>query len=44
MCIVADDINDVSKTKIASFHVAYSLDDGKTIIPSHGANISFPNA
>lgn len=34
MCIVADDIVDVSKTRIASFHVAYSVDNGKTILPS----------
>jgi hypothetical protein len=44
MCIVADDIKDVSKTKIASFHVAYTLDDGKTIIPSqlivYSANVN----
>lgn len=34
MCIIADSVNDVSKTKIASFHVAYTMDGGKTIIPS----------
>jgi hypothetical protein len=44
MCIIADSVRDVSKTNIASFHVAYSIDDnktneigqpyGKTIIPS----------
>lgn len=34
MCIVADDVIDVSKTKIASFHVAYSMDNGQTVIPS----------
>lgn len=34
MCICADTVNDISKTKIASFHVGYSLDSGKTIIPS----------
>ena len=34
MCIEADSVNDVSKTKIASFHVAYTLDNGVTIIPS----------
>lgn len=34
MCIVADEVRDVSKTKIASFHVAFTLDDSKTIIPS----------
>lgn len=34
MCIVADSVKDVSKTKIASFHTAYTLDGGKNIIPS----------
>lgn len=34
MCIVADSVKDVSNTKIASFHVAYSLDDKQTIIPA----------
>lgn len=34
MCIVADNVREVSKTKIASFHAAYSLDGGKTIIPA----------
>lgn len=34
MCIVADNIKNVSKTKIASFHVAYTLDGGRTIIPA----------
>lgn len=34
MCIVADSVNDVSKTKIASFHVGYSLDDKKTVLPA----------
>ncbi|XWV25701.1 hypothetical protein QJ857_gp0026 [Tupanvirus soda lake] len=34
MCIVADSVKDVSNTKIASFHGAYTLDDGKTIIPA----------
>lgn len=32
MCIVADSVKDVSKTKIAAFHVGYSL-DGTNIIP-----------
>lgn len=34
MCIVADSVKDIQKTKIASFHVAYSFDDGKTLIPA----------
>lgn len=34
MCIVADDVNDISSTKIACFHVAYKLDNGPDIIPS----------
>lgn len=34
MCIVADSVKDVSKTKIASFHTGYTLDGGATIIPS----------
>lgn len=34
MCIVADSVDDVSKTKIASFRVAYTLDNGKTVVPS----------
>jgi hypothetical protein len=34
MCIIADSVGDVSKTRIASFHTAYTLDGGKTIIPS----------
>lgn len=34
MCIVADSIKNISKTKIASFHVAYTLDNGKTIKPA----------
>ena len=34
MCIVADSVKDVSKTKIASLHAAYTLDDGQTIIPA----------
>lgn len=33
MCIVADDVNDVSKTKIGTFHVGYSLKKGD-IIPA----------
>lgn len=31
MCIVADSVNDVSKTQIASFHVGYSLEKGDII-------------
>jgi hypothetical protein len=34
MCIIADNVKNVSRTKIASFHVAYTLDNGKTIIPA----------
>lgn len=34
MCIVADSVEDISKTRIASFHVAYTLDNSKTIIPA----------
>lgn len=34
MCIIADNVKDVSKTKIASFHTGYTLDGGKTILPS----------
>ena len=34
MCIVADSVNDVSKTKIASFHTGYALDGGQTVIPA----------
>lgn len=33
MCIIADNVKDVSETKIASFHVAYSLDNAITILP-----------
>ena len=34
MCIIADDVKFVGNTKIASFHVAYSLDGGRTVVPS----------
>lgn len=34
MCIVTDSVNDVSNTKIATFHIAYSFDNGITIKPS----------
>ena len=44
MCIVADRVKDVSKTKIASFHVGYSFDEGKNIIPAqlivYSANVN----
>lgn len=33
MCIVADNVKDVSETKIASFHIAYSLDGGVSLLP-----------
>jgi hypothetical protein len=46
MCIVADKVDDVSKTKIASFHVAYKFDDTKTIVPAqlvvYSANVESP--
>jgi hypothetical protein len=34
MCIVADSVSDVSKTKIASFSVAYSLNGDRNMIPA----------
>ncbi|AAV50890.1 hypothetical protein [Acanthamoeba castellanii mimivirus] len=34
MCIIADSVKNVSNTKIASFHVAYSVDNNKNMIPS----------
>lgn len=34
MCIIASEVNDVSQTKIISFNVGYSYDNGKTIVPS----------
>jgi|SRR5579872_763027 len=34
MCIIADDVKQVEKTKIVSFQTAYTLDGGKTIIPA----------
>ena len=34
MCIIADSIKDVSKTKIACMQTAYSFDNGQTIIPA----------
>ncbi|AFX92856.1 hypothetical protein CE11_00830 [Megavirus courdo11] len=43
MCIVADKVNNVSETKIASFHVAYKLDGDTEVVPSqlvvYAANI-----
>ena len=51
MCIVANEVEDVSNTKIISFNVGYSYDNGKTVTPSqlviYGAdidNISKSNA
>jgi len=34
MCIVADSVKNISKTKIASMHIAYTLDSGITVIPA----------
>ncbi len=34
MCILADSIKNISKTKIASLQTAYSFDNGKTISPA----------
>ena len=43
MCIIADDVKEVSKTKIVSMQTAYTLDNGQTIIPAqlviYSANI-----
>ena len=35
MCIVADEVEDVSKTKIVSFHVGYSYDNAQTVVPGN---------
>ncbi|AVL95052.1 hypothetical protein ma666 [Moumouvirus australiensis] len=43
MCIVADEVDDVSSTKIASFHIAYKLENSPEVIPAqlivYAANI-----
>ncbi|AGF85058.1 hypothetical protein QJ854_gp724 [Moumouvirus goulette] len=43
MCIVADEVNNVSSTKIASFHVAYKIENSDQVIPAqltiYAANI-----
>lgn len=43
MCIIADNVKEVSKTKIVSIQAAYTLDNGQTIIPAqlviYSANI-----
>lgn len=43
MCIIADNVNNVSKTKIACMHVGFSFDGGKNVIPGqltvYSANI-----
>ena len=43
MCIIADNVKEVSKTKIVSMQTAYTLDNGQTIIPAqlviYSANI-----
>lgn len=43
MCIIADNVKDVSKTKIACLHVGFTFDAGITVIPAqltvYSANI-----
>ncbi|AGC02192.1 hypothetical protein H012_gp261 [Acanthamoeba polyphaga moumouvirus] len=43
MCIIADEVDDVSSTKIASFHVAYKLENSNEVVPAqlivYAANI-----
>lgn len=33
MCIIADNVNDVSKTKIASFHIGYIINNNNIVVP-----------
>lgn len=44
MCILADTVDDVSKTKIVSFHVAYAINQGTTLTPAqlvmYSANVT----
>ena len=44
MCIIADNVKEVSNTKIVSFQTAYTLDGGQTVIPAqlviYSANIN----